>query len=76
MAKYFAAPVSDVQETSLRATAMPTKAATEWGIHVWEDWAKSVKCAITIYCTLKCEIRHLKYSQVTRFAQSDWLKVT
>ena len=41
MAKRFAAPVSDVQVTSFRATAMPTttKAATEWGIHIWQDWA-------------------------------------
>ena len=40
MAKHFAASVSNVQESSLRATAVPatTKADAEWHIHLWEDW--------------------------------------
>ena len=37
----FIEPVSDVAEASLRAGAIPsnTKASTEWGIRVWEEWA-------------------------------------
>ena len=37
---------------------------------------KTFSVQITTYCTLWCAIRHLKYSQVTGFMQSDWLKVT
>ena len=37
----FIEPVSDVAEASLRAGAIPsnTKASTEWGIRVWDEWA-------------------------------------
>ena len=42
MASRFVEPVSDADEVSLRATAIPSnsKAATDWGIPVWNDWAK------------------------------------
>ena len=43
MASRFAEPVSDEWEKSLRDTGVvgSTKAATDWGIHTWEDWAKN-----------------------------------
>ena len=43
MAARFARPVSDSAELELCATAVPTstKAATNWGIWVWSDWANS-----------------------------------
>ena len=42
MASRFVEPVSDADEASLCATAIPSnsKAATDWGIRVWNDWAK------------------------------------
>ena len=41
MAKRFGSPVSDSKESSIRALAVPTttKASTEWGIRVWNEWA-------------------------------------
>lgn len=41
MAKRFGSPVSDNKESSIRASAVPTttKASTEWGIRVWNEWA-------------------------------------
>ena len=41
MAKRFGSPVSDGKESSIRASAVPTttKASTEWGIRVWNEWA-------------------------------------
>ena len=43
MAARFAAPVDDIQELELRGKAIPgkTKATTEWGIRVWNEWASS-----------------------------------
>ena len=43
MAARFAKPVSDDQEASLRSTAVPTntKATTDWGIRLWEEWASN-----------------------------------
>ena len=39
----FAQPVSDVDELQVRAGALPenTKARTDWGIRVWDEWASS-----------------------------------
>ncbi len=39
---HFVQPVSDADEASLRALAIPanSKAATDWGVRVWNDWAK------------------------------------
>ena len=41
MAKQFGSPVSDSKESSMRASAVPTttKAFTELGIRVWNEWA-------------------------------------
>ena len=41
MAKRFGSPLSDGKESSIRASAVPTttKASTEWGICVWNEWA-------------------------------------
>ena len=41
MATRFKAAVSDAEEKQARATAVPakTKACTDWGIKVWNDWA-------------------------------------
>ena len=43
MAVRFGGPVSDTEEVSLRAGAIPnnTKATTDWGIRVWDEWAAS-----------------------------------
>ena len=43
MASRFAPPVSDADELSVRASAIPrnTKSMTEWGIRVWSEWANS-----------------------------------
>ncbi len=43
MAARFVNPVSDAEEVSLRSTAIPSnsKAATEWGIKLWNHWAGS-----------------------------------
>ena len=43
MASRFAEPVSDEREKSLWDTGVvgSTKAATDWGIHTWEYWAKN-----------------------------------
>ena len=43
MAERFASPVSDTDEVVLRGNAIPgkTKATTEWGMRVWNDWASS-----------------------------------
>ena len=43
MAIRFVGPVSDAEEVSLRAGAIPnnTKATTDWGIRVWDEWAGS-----------------------------------
>ena len=43
MASRFAAAVSDADELSVQASAVPsnTKSMTEWGIHVWSEWANS-----------------------------------
>ena len=43
MAARFVNPVSDAEEVSLRSTAIPSnsKAATEWGIELWNHWAGS-----------------------------------
>ena len=37
----FAGPVSDESELQIRGTAVPvkTKAATEWGIRIWNEWS-------------------------------------
>ena len=43
MASRFASAVSDAEELSVRASAVPsnTKSMTEWGIRVWSEWANS-----------------------------------
>ena len=43
MASRFASAVSDADELSVRASAVPsnTKSMTEWGIRVWSEWANS-----------------------------------
>ena len=43
MAVRFGGPVSDAEEASLRAGAIPnnTKATTDWGIRIWNEWAAS-----------------------------------
>ena len=43
MAVRFGGPVSDAEEVSLRAGAIPsnTKSTTDWGIRVWNEWATS-----------------------------------
>lgn len=39
----FGEPVSDAEEVSLRAGAIPnnTKSTTDWGIRAWNEWAAS-----------------------------------
>ena len=39
----FAQLVSDADELQVHAGALPenTKATTDWGIHVWDEWASS-----------------------------------
>ena len=48
MAARFGEPVSDAKEVSLRAGAIPdnTKASTEWGIRIWNEWATSRATAV------------------------------
>ena len=48
MAARFGGPVSDAKEVSLRAGAIPdnTKASTEWGIWIWNEWATSRATAV------------------------------
>ena len=48
MAARFSEPVSDAKEVSLRAGAIPdnTKASTEWGIRIWNEWATSRATAV------------------------------
>ena len=43
MAARFGGPVRDAEEVSLRAGAIPnnTKATTDWGICVWNEWPAS-----------------------------------
>ena len=43
MAVRFGGPVSDAEEVSLRAGAIPnnTKSTTDWGIRVWNEWVSS-----------------------------------
>ena len=43
MAVGFGGPVSDADILSLRIGAIPnnTKATTDWGIRVWNEWAAS-----------------------------------
>ena len=40
-ASRFATPVSDEAELEIRGTAIPakTRAATEWGLRIWNEWA-------------------------------------
>ena len=43
MAVRFGGPVSDADEASLRAEAIPnnTKSTTDWGICIWNEWSTS-----------------------------------
>ena len=46
MAARFGEPVSDAKEVSLRAIPDNTKASTEWGFRIWNEWATSRATAI------------------------------
>ena len=45
----FAQPVSDLDEKELCSSAVPgdTKAATEWGILIWNEWAANRSVSTT-----------------------------
>ena len=66
-------------------TSQVHKSATDWGIRIWNEWASSragsshdlvaavTNYALSCYCTLKCALCDLMFSQVTAFKGSDWL---